>query len=340
MAVSVTLVRALAEEVARAGRDPDAFLRAADLDRATLSDPDARLPFARYHRLQELALAWCGDPALGLHIGERAPLHAFHVVGFVCAQCGTLREAIAALARYGPLLFDVDPPTLDEDGGEATLRYRFTYGNGTSDRMGAEFAIAATVQVGRMGLGRVAAPTGVAFEHPAPAYVAEYARVFGAPVRFDAPATAIGFDRALLDAPLLHANPDLHRVLASEAERKLSALAVAPLRDRVRAMVLEEDEGGRSQRPSMDAVARRLGLSERSLRRRLRAEGATFAAVVETAIAEAARRRLRDRRATIKAVADELGFSEASAFHRAFKRWTGMTPQQFREDAAAEASRG
>lgn len=335
MSVSVTLLRALVDEVARAGRNTDAFLGAAGIERTTLANPDARLSFSRYHRAQELAVDWTGDPALGLHVGERAPLSAFHVVGFVCAHCSTLRQAISALARYGPLLFDVDAPTLEEEGPRATLGYRFTYGSGPSDRMGAEFAIAATVQMGRMCLGRVAAPLEVGFEHAAPAYVDEYRRVLGAPVRFEAPATLVSFDRALLDAPLLHANPDLLRILATEAERKLAGLPEAPLSDRVRAMVLEENDAGHAQRLTMEEVARRLGLSERSLRRRLREEGSSYAEVVEAAVAAVARRRLRDERATIKAVADELGFSEVSAFHRAFKRWTGMTPQQFRQGAPA-----
>lgn len=331
MSVSVTLVRALVEEVARAGRDPDAFLAAAGLDRPELADPDARLTFSRYYRVQELALAWTGDPALGLHLGERASLSAFHVVGFLCAHCSSLRQALSALDRYRPLLLELDGPVLEEAGGAAELRFRFRDDRGRCDRMGAEFTVAAVVQIGRMCLGRAASPREVRFEHPAPPYHAEVRRVLGAPVAFGADATRLCFDGALLDAPLLHANPDLFRVLAGEADRKLAGLAEAPLRDRVRALVLEEREAGRL---TMQEVSRRLGLSERSLRRRLDDEGVSYAAVVKEAIAEAAQRRLRDASVPIKGIADQLGFSEPSAFHRAFKRWTGMTPQQFRDGAA------
>lgn len=336
MSVSVTLVRALVEEVARAGRDSDAFLRAAQLEPAILANPDARLPYARYHSAQELAVDLTGDAALGLHMGERASLSAFNMIGFLCAHCSTLRQAVSTLSRYRRLLFDVEAPELLEEGDRATLRYTFTYDRGPSDRMGAESTIAAAVQIGRMCLGRMAVPLQVEFEHPAPPYRGEYLRVLGAPVRFDSDATRLCFDRALLDVPLLHANPSLYRVLASEAERKLAELPAALLSDRVRAMVLQEDEVGRAKRRTMEQVARRLALSERSLRRRLRDEGSSYASVVEEAITGVARRLLSDRSITIQHVADQLGFSEPSAFHRAFKRSTGMTPQQFREGAVLE----
>ncbi len=332
----MTLVRALVEEVARAGREPEAFLRAVGLEPSSLADPDARLPFSRYDFAQKLALDWTGDAALGLHMGERASLSAFNIIGFLSAHCSTLRQAFFVLSRYRRLLFDVETPALEEDGGCATLKCSFTYGPGPSDRMGAEFTMVAAVQIGRMCLGGMGSPLEVEFEHSAPAYLDEYRRVLGAPVRFDSDATRLRFDRSLLDAPLLHANPKLFSLLASEAERKLAGLSGAPLSARVRAIVLAEVEGGRAHRCTMEQVAKSLALSERSLRRRLRDEGASYATVVEDAIADVARQLLRDGGISIQRVADQLGFSEASAFHRAFKRWTGMTPQQFREGGVVE----
>lgn len=340
MSVSVTLVRALAEEVGRGGQSVDAFLEAAGIDRALVGDGDARISYARYARAQEVAVAWTKDPALGLHMGERASLSAFHLIGFLSAHCGSLRQAIAMLTRYRRLLFDVEAPELLEMGDRATLCCHFTYGRGPSDRLGAEFTLAAVVQVARMCLGRRASPSLAEFEHPSPPYLDEYERILGAPVRFDADLTRLSFERALLDAPLLHANPKLFGLLATEAERKLAGLATAPLHDRVRALVLEELEGPGGPRRSMEEVARRLSLSERSLRRRLRDEGWTYAAVVEEAVAEVARQLLSEGDLTIQGVADRLGFSESSAFHRAFKRWTGMTPQQFRASASPEARAG
>jgi AraC-like DNA-binding protein len=163
----------------------------------------------------------------------------------------------------------------------------------------------------------------------------EYERVLGFPVRFGQSTTRIVFERRILDEPQLHADVEVERVLEGQADRRLRALSAASVSARVRAPV-EQQYGG--NRPSMNHVARRMWLSSRSLRRRLRAEGVTYEEVAQDAVAELARRLLQDPATTIQQVAARLGFSEASAFHRAFKRWIGLTPTEFREGLTARES--
>jgi AraC-like DNA-binding protein len=330
MSVSVTLVRTLVEEIARAGHDPHAYLDAAHLELSLLDDPNARVEGDAYDRLQELALDLTGDPALGVHMVERVSPSAFHVVGFLSNHCATLRQAIDLFARYRQLLSDAPPPSLVEEGDEAILTCHFVAGGSErSARMRAEFGVASITRTALMVLGVPEPPRLVELTHAAPPYASEVERVLGCPVRYGADAVRLHFARALLDAARLHSNPELLRLLEHQAERNLAQL-VTPRRlsTRVRAAVLDGADG---TRPSMTAMARRLGLSERSLRRRLHEEGVTYAEVLEQALAELARRLLEDAQLTIQEIADRLGFSEASAFHRAFKRWTGLTPKQFRE---------
>jgi AraC-like DNA-binding protein len=330
MSVSVTLVRTLVEEMARAGVDPRTYLEAAQLDPALLEDPNARLSEPQYDRLQELALDLTGDPALGVHMAERVNPSAFHVVGFLSGHCHTLRQAIEMFTRYRKLLSDATPPELAEDGDTAVLTLYFVAGGSPrSNRLRAEFGVASITRTALLVLGVPQPPQLVEMPHPAPPYAAEVERVLGCPVRYDSDAIRLHFPRAWLDAARLHANPELMRLLEHQAERNLADL-VTPRRlsARVRAAVLDGHDG---TRPTMTAMARRLGLSERSLRRRLAEENLTYNEVVEQALAEAARRMLEDPAVTIQEVADRLGFSEASAFHRAFKRWTGQTPRQFRD---------
>lgn len=330
MSVSVTLVRTLVEEVSRAGADPQAFLAAAQLERGVLDDPNARIAGPQYDQLQELALDLTGDPALGVHMAERVNPSAFHVVGFLSGHCQTLRQAIAMFARYRKLISDAPPPSLHEDGEVAVLTCHFVAGGSERcRRLRDEFGVAAMTRSALMVLGVPEAPRLVEMPHAAPAYAAEVERVLGCPVRYGADAVRLHFARWMLDAARLHANPELMRLLESQAERNLAQLVTpARLSARVRAALLDGKDGAR---PTMSAMARRLGLSERSLRRRLHQEGLTYAEVVEHALAEVARRLLDDPAATIQEVADRLGFSEASAFHRAFKRWTGQTPGKFRD---------
>jgi len=324
----VTLVRSLVEEITRAGGDPAGYLAAAGLADAVLDDPNQRIDAATYDRLHELALELTGDPALGLHMAERVHLAAFHMVGFLTVHAWTLRQAIELFARYRALLSDCEPPTLWEDGARAELTCAFVTGGSRGNVLRAEFGVASIVRLGREVLGAPRPPDLVEFTHAAPAHAAEYERVLGCPVGFGRDAIRIHFDARMLDAPYLHANPELRALLERQADRQLASVAMPrSLSARVRALIV--DAYGRG-RPSMPAIARLLGMSARSLRRRLDEEGHTYTDVAEQAMADVARRLLDDPATSIQAVADRLGFSEPSAFHRAFKRWTGQTPGQFR----------
>jgi AraC-like DNA-binding protein len=327
MSVSVTLVRAVLEEVARRGADPDALLVEVGLDRSVIDDPGARIDDPAYDRLHERALDVTGDPALGLHLAQNARLGAFHLVGFLSSHCRTIREALAVFARYRRLLSEVEPPSVTEDGDAAIITCHFVQGSERGNRLRSEFGITAIVRTAQAALGINEPPKMVEFTHAAPSYTAEYERILACPVVFGAPAARLHLDRALLDRPQVHANRDLFQLLETRAAGDLAALGQRTTTERVRAVIVESYDG---TRPSMDEVARRLGLSARSLRRRLHDEQASFPDLVDEAMAELARLMLLDPAATIQAISDRLGFSEASAFHRAFKRWTGLTPGQFR----------
>src|SRR5438552_3933101 len=142
MSVSVTLVRTLVEEIGRAGKDPLAYLDAAELDRALLEDPNARVEGPTYDRLQELALDLTGDPALGVHMAERVNPSAFHIVGFLSGHCHTLRQAIEVFARYRQLLSDAPRPSLIEHDDVAVLTCHFVAGGSERcARLRAEFGV-------------------------------------------------------------------------------------------------------------------------------------------------------------------------------------------------------
>jgi AraC-like DNA-binding protein len=327
MTVSVTLVQTLLEAVERAGGDPDALLAECGLDRSLIEAPSARFDAARYDALHERALDVTGDPALGLHLAEHARLAAFHLVGFLTANCRTIRQALGVFARYRRLLSDVEAPTLVEDGDLAILTCYFVQGSPRGNRLRAEFGMTAVMRTAQDALGLKEAPRLVEFIHAAPDHAAEYARVFGCDVRFGAAACRIHIPREVLDRPQIHANRDLFHLLETRAVSDLASLPAPTMTVRVRAAIVEHYDG---TRPSMDDIAKRLGISSRSLRRRLQEEQAAFPDLVDEAMAEIARVMLLDPSATIHDIADRLGFSEPSAFHRAFKRWTGLTPGQFR----------
>jgi AraC-like DNA-binding protein len=326
--VSISLVRALVEQLERMGIAPSLFAERAALSLSELEDPARRIDLSSYDRAHLAALELSSDPALGLHLGEHAPLAAFNVVGPLTAHCRTLRECIEVALRYYPLVADVAAPELEEEGASVRIVYHYLRSEPVVSRLRAEFGLTRLLGIGKIFAGEAAVPREVWFDHADPGYAHEYARIFACPVHFDMPASAIVFARELLDRAQHHANPVLYRALLNEADRQLEQLReTRPMSSRVLAIISEWAQRGR---PEMSHVARDLGLSERSLRRRLEQENAAFSELSERGALIRAARLLEDESRSIQDVADALGFVEVSSFHRAFKRWTGQTPRDYR----------
>lgn len=329
MSISISLVRTLLEAVERAGVSTDTFLRASGFDATLLDDPNARVDLPRYDRLQELALDMTGDEALGLHMGDSPSLSAFQVVGFLASHCRTIREGLDVFFRYHRIVSDCPASYLIERGQDAVLVYNFPRTTPRCTRLRGEFGMTRLWRIAQMFLRVGAVPREVWFEHAAPPYVAEYARIFGPGVaRFEQASTGIVMPTAALDAVQLHPNPQLYQVLKAQADQLLGDLdAGQSLSRQIHRLVVHHFT---DIEPDMDTLARRLGMSARSLRRRLASEGTSFHVVVSHAMGELACNVLREQHTTIQEAAFRLGFSEVSSFHRAFKRWTGRTPMQFR----------
>lgn len=166
------------------------------------------------------------------------------------------------------------------------------------------------------------------FQHPAPSDIREHERIFRCPVRFGAAANEFVFDSAYLTLPIVKADPSLCALLDRHAE---GLLAKYPREDslveRVRTILKDELNGGDA---SLESVARQLSLSERTLQRKLRALGTSHNELLDQMRKDLAVRYLREPEMAVCEVAYLLGFSESSAFHRAFKRWTGTSPNEFR----------
>jgi AraC-like DNA-binding protein len=319
MNVSILIVRAFLEVVGERGPARDRFLAAAGSGSLTLSEFD---------RLQEAALAVTGDPALGIHMAERATAQGWDVIGYLASHAATLRESIETLSRFSNITTDVTLSLAEQDD-IATMTFSFT-GSPESPlvRMRSELTVTGFVRLLRIYCGEDAQPREVLFPYAAPPHRAEYTRVFGGKERFGQPVTALRFDRAMLSQEAVHKNPRLTALLTGEAERMLGRLQRGTTHgERVRDALASMGAGNK---PTMSAVARRLGISVRSLRRRLDEEGLSFPKLVEEVHLALAKRLLEHPDRSIYEIAFEMGFSDASAFNRAFRRWSGVTPGQYR----------
>jgi AraC-like DNA-binding protein len=271
------------------------------------------------------------DPALALHLGSNLPPQTVSATGHLFVQCATLRRALEEVQRYMPLIASAGCFALHEEGALAHLAYHPPPLGKAERRFAVELSLALLLGAARHFLGKRTTPTRVCLPYPRPEYSAEYAALFGCSLEFDANVAKLVFERSLLDEEQPFTNARAHRVLKEQAESMLlSEGRLEPLHLRVRAILREEELtlGERGRR----MLASRLGLSARSLRRRLSYEGQTLWNLLESARQEHAFSLLRDTDTPLKNIAERLGFSEPSAFHRAFKRWTGQTPIQYRLD--------
>ena len=325
---------ALLDACVELGLERDALIEAAGLDAGQLEDPDARIPALAADGLWAAALAQTGDPLLALHAAEALPFGAYRVIDFLVAHAPTLADALERCAAYFPL---IDPRGhLDwrrDDEGRGYLS--FTAADGRPlPRPAVEYTFAAFVLRTRAGCGVAWTPAAVEMrgpEGPEPSHT-ELTRVFGVEPDYLAAHDRLVVEPHDCTRPSDGANRALFEVLDNHAKLLLAQLPEPEL-DLVRELRAAIEGELRGGRVTLERVARGVGLSGRTLQRRLDEEGLRFGELVDAVKAKVARAYLDDRSLALCEVAFLLGFADQSAFTRAFKRWTGDTPGRYRKRA-------
>ena len=330
--LSMVVVRALCVAMQRAGADVGALLRDVGLPADRVADPDARVPGDVVFRIFEEGPRRTGDPLFALHAPALIPAGAAEVLEFAGRSSRTLGEMLARIARYYALLDDRTEMKLETSGGAARVVVRATT-SPPAPRTATELLFAYLFERGRALTGADVPLRAVHFLAAGPVDASPYEAFFHAPVRFSQPANEMLFDPAALDAPILTADAALVSFLDRQAEIMLAKLRPTDdsLLERVRRLVVETLQDGELP---VEAAAKRLAVSPRTLQRRLGEAGTSYAGVTESVRRELAAQYLANPRLAMAEIAYLLGFSQTSAFHRAFKRWTGSTPAEHRRAMA------
>lgn len=299
------------------------------LTEAEIRDPDQRVPISKAIHLWQLMMDWIGDPDLGLKTGATIRLREAGVVGYAMMHSATLLGAARRVVRYARLLSQRLALELHREGRRWSLcaagppvlpKFRPPIDEG----------LAGILTVFRELAGRELSPAEVRFSYPKPADLTEHRRLFGRALRFDQPDPAILLWDRDMQAGTQAADPQLTRYLDELADIRLQEL---PCLDTWRAKVEHAVWPHLCERtPSIREIAPALALSRRSLQRRLREEGTSYAEVVKSLRREKARLLLRDPHLAIYEVGYLLGYSDPSAFSRAFRRWNGRSPGQYRAE--------
>lgn len=324
--VSTALVRSLVEAAATRGVSAEALL--GEGVHALYVEPAERfLPRSQFQMLIARALQLSGDPAFCLHFGFTASESSFGLMAPLVGHAPTLRRALELVIQFQPLLIEGLELRLSEQLGVARLRCELQ-GDGAADRGIVELTIAGLVRTLQAFGCKPNELRAVCFEHARPAHGQAYTRSFSGLERFSQAYSGVEFSARALERAHLHRHSELHLLLLAEAERSLQRQwRPTSWTERVRAHLNNRSV---AELPSMSEVARELTLSVRSLRRYLEDEGTSYRALTQALLRESACSMLRNPAVTLHAIAHALGFSNPTAFHRAFRRWAKLTPAEYR----------
>jgi AraC-like DNA-binding protein len=320
--VSRTLLRRLeAADLA-----PAAVFRAAGLppewlDRDKIVVTTEQL-FALFRAIAELS----GDPTIGLKLGTEHRIERMEPLAIAALCARSLRDAVERVARYKQLTCP-ERVLASERGGEFTIQFEWSLARDLEPPLLADLCFAGIICIARRGTGRELQPKRLELARPR-RQGDIYRAHFGCAVRFNAARNAIVFDSADVARPFVTHNPELFGMVSTKLDAELAQhLAQGTLRDQVKE-ALKRLLGG--QPPRLDDVARQIGISARTLQRRLTAEDASFQSLVNDARRELARHYLLQRSLELDETAYLLGYEDANSFFRAFHRWEGVPPGEWR----------
>lgn len=328
-------VRGVAEMFAAEGVDVEALFRNAGLDIALLHEPEGRFSIDDVSRLWEMAVACSGQPTLGLSRDLAGRFGNLGLVRYAMMSCPTLLAAFERLVRYMNVVSNAATFSLTEDDEGYWFELGHAGGERPVPRQRAEFGMLTVLTSCSAFTGREVRAAVVEFVYPDPPDAQPHLDAFACPVRFCQPANRALLRKADLALPLAARDPaiaTLHERLVDEELERLEGTRTSHQVRKILAARTQPCE------PRREQVAAALKISDRTLQRRLQAEGTSFQLLLDDSRRELAQLYLRKPRNSLKQVAELLGFEDQSNLFRACKRWFGESPGQYRARFAVPRS--
>jgi AraC-like DNA-binding protein len=308
------------------GVDVDRVLRHAGIARSRFETTRAKLTvrefFAFWRSLETIG----GSRDLGLKIGTRVEPHQLDVASLAAIHSDNLGDALAKFARYKRVVCG-EEVSVDTSQGEARIRFHWVHVEERLPMMLVDTTFASLVTLAAHGIGAPVTPIRVELaRRPADERMLHLA--FRCPIQFDAALDQLVLDEALLERPFVTRNADVVAMLTPALELALAETGSRSITHDVRAVLTRRMTG---ERPSVDKIARDLGMSPRTLQRRLGELGTSYQVLLDDVRRDASRRLLASTDLDAGEIAFLLGFEELNSFSRAFHDWEGATPTRWRD---------
>jgi AraC-like DNA-binding protein len=310
--------------------DAETVFRDSGLNPAKLRDPNARYSDRAILRAWELAVARTEDPLIGLRTAAYWHPSNLHALGFAWLASDTLKDAVERLMRYSRIITDGESLALQElaEGYELCLLTPPHYQRAVDETYDHFFAY--LLEMCRGSYGENFSPLRVWLQRPEPAAPSEFYRVFRAPIEFNANKDGFLLEKTSFQEPLPTANAELAHSNDQIVKRYLAHMHRSTVGMQVRAKLVDQLSSGHA---TEDAMAEFLGLSPRTLQRKLKEEGTTYIQLLNDTRKELASQYISNSRLSISEISYLLGFAEPTNFTRAFRRWTGKSPSEYRMSA-------
>lgn len=315
----------------KAMADTDNFLKQLQIDKNTLVNDEGLVPMSQFVMMMEEAAKYIDDINLGLHYYQNIDFRRLGIFGYVLLNSTTIEEAFFLSSRYYCLFQQGMEHKLLIEGDTASLTYNIISKNFPKSRQDAEMTLMAVVALIRILYSSTWMPTAVYFSHEAPDDITEHIKLLGSNIYFNKPVNQIFFKKTLLDTPVHNIDLQLKKSLSITMEQllainqqQLTQNWLHPFQEKI----IEALENGV---PKIDDIAEQMFMSKRSLQRKFTNDGLSFLGVIESIRYKLASNYLSASEMLLQDIATVLGYSDVSSFSRAFKRWTNMTPLEFRK---------
>ncbi|WP_407647844.1 AraC-like transcriptional regulator QhpR [Acinetobacter rathckeae] len=317
----------LSDFILEKGADVAHVFHVSGINTQLLESPTLSLQLPNYCQVLEQAATLSGCDNFGLYYGQQFKPKALGLIGYIALCSPTLEHALKNMTSHFHLHQKDTLTRLVKQPDHWRLDYQVQHGAILSRRQDAELTMGMFINVIRSVLGQHYAPRAIHFEHTRPADCQEHSRLFNAPVYFDQPYNSILISKTDTHICMPESDPILLTVIQDTLRLLNSQPSQQHLTDQVRSFIhLSLSQG----EPQLERTAHELNMSSTCLTRKLKSYGTTFSALVDHVRSEVAEHYMKQNHMSISEMAFLLGYSEVSAFSRAFKRWFGITPRQWR----------